>query len=125
MTLGYDYLSSFGRIMLSSRPDRELITEGWSLLIDKATGERPIVQHLDDKNKIVWRAGQAKKMEQYLSGLMKPGKQITAVPGAPGAFDLSQVEVDMKPVLTPLIIKKVLPYLAVYSIALFYLAKKI
>ena len=85
---------------------RELMTQGWSLWINSATGQDPNVTRYADSVAITWKAGQAEKMEAYLAKAMKGSKH--------DPNDLN-VGVDLGPVLLPLALKKSLGYIAAYT----------
>jgi len=118
MAVNLEDLKSWGATLLAGDPGRELITAGYVTIINGVTGERPIVEKTANYNEIKWRPGQAEKMEKYLTGLMSDVvKPKIAVPdrGPDKLFDMSEVKIDFKPVIKPIIIKKLLPAAVIYT----------
>lgn len=89
---------------------REGVAQAWNLWITSATGEAPIMERHENGIDIKWNPGQAVKMEQYLNGAMT----------APSSPDDLNVSVDLKPVLIPLVIKKTVGWLTLYSALLVF-----
>lgn len=95
---------------ISTTLKREAVTQGWNLWISSATGQAPIIERHSDGVNIKWNPGQAQKMEAYLNDAMT----------APSSPDDLNVDVDLKPVLIPLMIKKSVGWVALYSAVLVF-----
>lgn len=99
---------------------REATVGVWTALISSATGQSPLISRRPDGVDINWRAGQAKKMENYISNIITPKKGVFAPEG-----ESINVKVDLKPVLIPLIIKKSWIWVLLYTSSIVVLTKLI
>jgi len=86
---------------------RTAAVTAWSLWINSITGQAPNISQKPNGVDITWKPGQAKKMERYFSDAMKPS--------TPDPHALN-VNVDLKPVLLPLVAKKTIGYIAGYTV---------
>lgn len=89
---------------------REAAVGAWTALISSATGQGPLINRRSDGVDIDWRAGQAKKMEEYISNMITPKKGVSGPKG-----ESINVNVDLKPVIIPLIFKKTWLWVALYT----------
>lgn len=112
---------------VSTALKREAAIQGWNFWINSATGENPLVERRPDGATLQWKPGQAAKMESYLSEFIpvNPFARFTEGPPDPETGEPINVSIDFKPVLIPLVLKKFLPWIAVYSLALIYISRKI
>lgn len=107
----------------SSHPAREAVTQIYALGIEKIIGEQPLINRFDDKTVIAWKPGQAKKMQGYIARILIGTAK--AAPKAPGKeFALSEVQIDMRPIIAPLVLKTVLPFMAAYTLLIWYAARR-
>lgn len=105
-------------LLTSSSVTREVVTQVYVYIIESITGESPNINREQHRTYISWRPGQAKKLQDFLAAQFeeKPmtAKEVEA--GPPSLLPFSEVIVDTKSVLTPLLIKKTWP-LAVAGMA--------
>jgi len=107
----------------SKYPAREAVTQLYALGIEKIIGEQPQINRYDDKTIITWKPGQAKKMQSYVARVFIGTAK--AAPEAPGKeFALSEVQVDVRPIIAPLVLKTVLPFMAAYTLLIWYAARR-
>jgi len=97
---------------VASALKREGVTQGWNFIIENATGEAPYIERTEVGNFITWKPGQAKKMETYLDKAMKEEEYD------PEGIN---VDVDLMPVLLPLLVKKTIGYV-VGAVAIIFFA---
>ena len=108
----------------SEKPTREAVTQLYVLGVQSIINEKPLVKRFEDHNLVTWKEGQAKKMEKYISSLIwKMGKPSDKA-GAPSKeFSLSEVQLDLKPVIFPLALKTIVPFIGVYTLGMFFLGR--
>jgi len=112
-----------GAAWQSANPAREAVTQVYALGIEKITGEKPVINRLGTKTVITWQPGQANKMQKFIARtFIGTAKAAPAVPSK--EFSLSEVQVDMKPVIMPLIFKTILPFMATYTVLIWYVARR-
>jgi hypothetical protein len=92
---------------------REATALAWGAFIGNATGESPIVNRFDDAITIDWKPGQAKKMRDYLTSAMDK---------EPTPNDLN-VNVNLAPVLVPILIKKYWIYVLGFGTAAYVIGR--
>lgn len=92
---------------------RQATALAWSELINNATGERPIVINQPNGVKINWKPGQAKKMQEYLNESID----------AESSPDDLNVDVDLAPVVIPLILKRYWQYAGGLMLAVYFLGR--
>lgn len=100
---------------------REAVITGVSYIVEEATGETPIVERLENKTEIKWRPGQARKMTDYLLDLTKSGKKTGKPSGKPS--EGLNVDIEISPVVIPLVFKKYWPYLLGFSTTLIMIGR--
>jgi hypothetical protein len=89
----FDKISEF----LGPEGTREAKTGAISLLVKQITGEDPIVKRYRERNVINFTPKQVKLLQMYIN------KQIDAEP--------SDVQINIKPVVGPIILRRALPWL--------------
>jgi len=94
---------------------REGTTQGLMLFIKSVTGETPFVNREGDTNNIMWRPGQADKMQAYFENLVYGKKKKDEKPLG--------VKLDVKPVVLPILLRRVAPWILVYSLSLFLIGR--
>lgn len=104
-------------------PAREAVAQLYAFSISKIIGERPDIKRYDDYTLIDWKPGQAKKMEKYLTSVFLPGPAKAKEPPPAYGFSFSEVKLNFKPVFIPLMLKTIVPILAIYGIGAFALGR--
>lgn len=112
-------MSTLGQIdlaalALSPNVGREAAAQGVSWLVNNITGEYPNIDRAPQNTSITWKPGQAKKLQTYLEGKMKPSD-------TPG-FGL---DIDYKSVIMPIVYKKAIPWVLGASAILILLGRKL
>jgi hypothetical protein len=111
---------------LIKNPGREAATRAWQLWFKSVTGEEAILVRQNDKNIITWKPGQAEKMSKYFEELLYPIKKKPDAPETRG-YGFSEVDVDWKAVYMPIVYKRVIPIVIIYTALAFtggYMFKK-
>lgn len=121
MNINFDKILHQGSDYLAN-PGREIATKGWQLWFKSATGEEAELIRQSDKNILRWKPGQAKKMEQYFSDMFFK-KKSKDEPEKRG-MGFGDVDIDWKPVIMPLAMKKVVPFIAAYTAIVVFLTYK-
>lgn len=107
----------------SEHPAREAVAQLYSLGLEKILGDKPLIKRYDNHTLITWKEGQARAMQKYIARIIwSVGKPVDKAPSR--EFSLSEVQVDMKPVLVPLVLKTVLPFLGIYTFLVFYMGRQ-
>ena len=119
-------LENLASVFLADQPGRTISTQAWTALIKQATGESPTVTRVGNKNVLVWKPGQAKKMQAFLERQIS-GKSSPSAPGRGpsqgGGLGFGNVDIDWKPVIIPLVIKKIWLPVTLYTGAIWWLSR--
>lgn len=108
----------------SPYPAREAVTQIYALGIENITDEKPLIERTPNRNFITWQSKeQIRKMQKALTSLILPDfRKEPVIPSK--EFSLDEVQVDMKPIIVPLVLKTLLPSIAIYTAIVWYAARK-
>ena len=105
-------------LLTASSVTRELVTQTYAYIIESITGSQPVIKRESRKTFITWQPGQAEKLRTFLMAQLKE-KSLTSeelATGPPSLLPFSEVIIDTKSVLMPLLIKLALPWTALSAL---------
>ena len=106
------------QLLTSPSVTRELVTQLYGYIIESITGEQPNIKRDARRTYIDWRPGQAEKLRAFLISQLKE-KSMTSeelATGPPSLLPFSEVIIDTKTVLMPLLLKLALPWTALSAL---------